>query len=249
MITKVNLYNKEIEVFFDSLRHRYSFEDGIAIPSVTGILGIIAKPALVNWSANMVADSVASSLKPGVAYDEIEIQSIVETARKSHFQKKVDAANIGTFVHHWVEQRIKGENPGIPVNEKLANSCLRFVDWIEEHNVKFLASEQIVYSREFNYIGTLDFICQIGKKLYIGDLKTSSGIWDEYKLQVAAYRHARVEEFPSEKYFGQLIVRVGKEGDFEFKIIDGDDNYQVLFNAFKEALGLSRAMEKVKEVK
>jgi hypothetical protein len=248
-ITKIQLYNGDVTIYFDSIRHRYTLEDALPIPSVTGILGIIAKPALINWAANVTADYYSSQLQPGVALDEIQLDSIYQAAKKSHWQKKTDAGTVGTFVHKYVEQTIKGEHPGMPVNPQLAESCGQFVDWVAKHDVKFLASEQVVYSREYKYVGTLDFICKIDKKLYLGDLKTSSGIWDEYKLQTAAYRFARNEEFDKEKYAGQLILRIGKDGEFETSIIEGDENYYKLFDAFKSALDLTRSMEKVKGIK
>lgn len=248
-ITKINLYNGEVQIYFDDLRHRYTLEDGTDIISVTHALDIVSKPQLIPWAANMAADSIAATLKPGVSYDELEIKAMVETARKAHYQKKSDAATIGVFVHDFVSKTIKGENPPVPVNEQLREACGKFLNWVEKHNVKFLASEQVVYSREFNFVGTLDFICKIDNSLYIGDLKTSSGIWETYKIQPAAYRFARTEEFSNEKYIGQLIVRIGKDGTTEIKIFEGDDNYNQLFDSFKNALDLTRAMEKVKLIK
>jgi len=52
--------------------------------------------------------------------------------------------------------------------------------------------------------------------LWLGDLKTSSAIYDEYYAQAVSYLYARQEEFKNENYNGIVIVRVGKEdGDFE----------------------------------
>ena len=34
----------------------------------------------------------------------------------------------------------------------------RFLAWVEKHQVKFLLSEQQIYSRKYEYTGTLDFI-------------------------------------------------------------------------------------------
>jgi hypothetical protein len=253
IITK--LYNGEVELVFESFRHTYHVTDeanGVfseRVPSVTTSLSIINKPALLNWAANMCADSIKEALEPGVAYDELQLNAIVEGGRKAHFQKKKDAGDLGTFVHKWVEAYIKGENPAIPINTDLQDSVKKFLAWVEKHQVTFVVSEQQVYSRKYKYTGTLDFICLIDGKMYIGDLKTSSGIWDEYLIQTAAYRQARCEEYPNEIYAGMLIVRIGKDGSFEFGRITDFDWYKKMFVGFIAALKLTQTMESLKNFK
>jgi hypothetical protein len=247
MLIKNKLYNGTVQMIFDSNRHRYTFNDKV-IPTVTGILSIINKPALVNWSANIACDTIKSSWDPGKSYDELEIHAIIEAGRKAHFNKKVEAGNLGSFVHKWVEQYIKGENPTMPVNEELQDSIKRFLSWVEKHQVKFLASEQVIFSKRYKYAGTFDFICTMQGKpnLYMGDLKTSNGIYDEYFLQTSAYRYARHEEFPDERYTGQLIIRVGREGELEFAVIRDKITYQNMFRGFLAAQNLFLTMEALK---
>jgi hypothetical protein len=256
MIIKTKLYNSEVELVFDSFRHSYHVNDSLngkfqeKVPSVTTALSILNKPALVNWAANMAADSIKESLKPGVPYDELEIQAIIEAGRKAHYQRKTDAGLTGTFVHKWVEDYIKGNNPGMPINQNLKDAINRFLEWKEKHQVEFLLSEQQIYSRKYNYTGTLDFICKVDDKMYIGDLKTSTGIYPEYLVQTAAYRQARVEEFPDEVYAGQLIVRIGKEdGAFEFAKVTDEMWYKKMFVGFIGALKTYETMELLKEFK
>ena len=248
MKTQIKLYKGDVVLEFDNFKHKYTLK-GEAIPSVTGILSIINKPALVNWAAGCAADSIAESLTPGVSYDELEINAIIEAGRKAHWQKKVDAGNIGTFLHKWIESYIKGENPGTPVNPGLQESVAKFLGWVEKHKVKFLLSEQMIYSKKFKYAGTLDFVCTIDDKLYLGDTKTSSGIYPEMLVQTSAYRYARQEEFPEEKYAGQLILRIGKDGSFEFAVMRDEMVYQTMFKGFLSAMHLSKVMEDLKTYK
>lgn len=236
------LYNREVELVFDEFKHTYYF-NGNRVPSVTGVLSVINKPALVNWAANMASDHWKSSVEPGVSYDEIQLNNIWKDAKYAHNKKKTDSADIGSFVHKWVEDFIHGRKPPEPVNDQLRESTERFLKWKNDHKVKFLSSEQVVYSREHNYCGTLDFICNIGGKLFLGDLKTSNGIFDEYWLQTAAYRLARTEEFPKEKYAGQAIIRIGKDGSFEF--VKSED-YETHVEGFLSAVKLHRILEKMK---
>lgn len=203
-------YNNTVDITFDTMKHQYSV-DGKVIPGCTTVLGIMAKPALLYWAANMASDYWKDNIKPGIPLDEIEIDSLWNRAKRAHTQKKVDSAALGSFVHKWCEEHIKGLNPELPVNEQMRGAVERFLKWESEHKVKFLLSEQLVYSKECGYAGTTDFICEIDGKMWLGDIKTSNGIYDEYFAQTAAYLYARTEEFPSEVYEGVVIVRVGKE--------------------------------------
>lgn len=246
---KTTLYNGEVKLLFEKYGHKYSV-DGKKVRSVTQALSIIAKPALVNWAARMAIDHVSEQIEPGKSYDEIQLMTIFEEGKKAHYKKKVDAGNLGSFVHNWVEDYINGKNPTMPTNKGLREAVERFLEWQKAHNVKFLLSEQQVYSRKYNYTGTLDFICIIDGKMYIGDLKTSSGIYPEMLIQTAAYRFAREEEYPKEKYAGQVIVKVGKEdGSLEVAVIRDNKWYAKMFMAFVAALKLSESMEIVKGFK
>lgn len=227
---------------FDQMKHAYFYE-GRRVPSVTTVLSVINKPALINWSANMAADYFKAQIEPGVSYDEIQLNTIWKEAKSAHYKKKVETGDIGTFVHEWVEKYIKGEKSAPPVNDQLRESTEQFLQWQKDHKVKFLASEQVIYSKEHNYCGTLDFICTIDGKLVLGDLKTSSGIYHEYWLQTAAYRQARQEEYPQEKYKGQAIIRIGRDGSFDFA---ESDDYDKHISGFLAALKLHNVLDELK---
>lgn len=247
MLIKNKLYSGEVTLNFESFRHKYIWEEmDKEVKSVTSVLSVINKPALVNWASNMAIDYVSEQIKAGEAYDELQLASVWQKGRTAHWQKKVDAGDIGTFIHNWVEKYIKGESTGMPVNPELKEAISKFLAWVEKHNVKFLLSEQVIFSKKYKYCGTTDFICTIDGKMYIGDLKTSNGIYPEMWLQTSAYRRARSEEFPTEKYHGQLILRIGKDGTFEFARTTDNKAYRKMFEAFVSALTLSNAMEELK---
>ena len=197
----------------------------------------------------MAAEYIAENIKPGESYDEVQLLTIFENAKKAHWQKKKDAGDIGTLVHNWIEDYINGKDPGIPVNEMLKDSVNNFLYWVKEKKVRFLLAEQPIYSKKHKYAGTADFICTIGGKLFLGDIKTSKGIYPEYFLQTSAYRYARAEEYPEEKYVGQVIVRVGKDGSFETATIEDDSLYKEMVKAFLAAQQLQKTMERLKELK
>lgn len=237
----VELYGGEVKMQFDPYWHNYYITDeknGVIakkVTSVTTALKIIDKPSIRRWAVNVSVDTAKELIKPGVVYDELMLASIFDKARKANTQAMSDAGDAGTLLHRWVEAYIKGENPPIPINPMLRESCKKFLTWVHKYNVKFLLSEQPVYSRKYFYTGTLDFICQINGLLYIGDLKTSKGIYLEQMMQTTPYRHAREEEYPNEKYHGQLICRIGKDGSFEYKLLDDRQYpglYKKMFNCF-----------------
>lgn len=233
-------------VLFNSASHKYLYE-GETVPSVTTILSIISKPALVSWAANMAVDSMIEGLEAGRSYDELQLQSMFDKARKAHTHHKVTAGNIGTIVHEWIEDYINGKKPKLPVNEDLRESVEQFLKWQEDNKVKFLLSEQVVFSKKYRYIGTLDFLCTIDGEPYIGDTKTSNALYPEYLLQTSAYRQAREEEFPKEKYSGQVIVRVGKTGDFEVKTIKKKSDYEKTLQAFLHARELYMRLAEIED--
>lgn len=254
---QTSLYNGSVGMLFKPFGHKYIIEtvdgkrvDQEAISVTTVLKNVIAKPVLINWAARMAVECVSEQIEPGKAYDEVELMSIFDKASKAHYQKKVDAGNLGTFVHNWVENYINGEHPVIPQNENLRRSVEKFLSWEKEHSVKFLLSEQQVYSKKYNYTGTIDFICMIDGEMYIGDLKTSSGIYSEYLIQTAAYRYARSEEYPEENYVGQIIVRVGKDdGVLEIAVIKNDEWYRKMFTTFIAALKLKEGLSIIDKYK
>lgn len=246
MITPTKLYNGQIEILFNDDSHIYYNEDN-RIPSVTTILSAIAKPALVPWAAKVTSEYIADKIKPGVAYDELQLNEIFESGKKAHLNSKQSAGQAGTLIHNWISSYIKGEAPDMPVSEEMVRSIEKFLKWVKEYNVEFVASEEMIYSIKYGYTGTFDFICRINGELVMGDIKTSSGIWDEYWLQVAAYQLAREEEFPQEKYAYRGIIRIDRKiGTFQWKQSDPRD-YDSHVAGFLAAKQLYNTLEDMKK--
>jgi hypothetical protein len=230
MSTINHLYNNTVDLIFESGRHQYTYGDK-KVKSVTGILGIISKPFLVPWAAKITTEKMAELLKPGVSYDEIQIKEMLETSKKAHYNAKVNAGDIGTLVHNYLSDVILKKHPGALVHQEANNAAQRFMDWVATEDVEFLLSEQVVFSKKYNFCGTLDFVCRIGDKLMLGDIKTSNQISKvEYGAQMAAYTIARQEEFPDERYDGAILIRVGKkDAEFEAWQIDDVEPYKKIF--------------------
>ena len=189
--------------------------------------------------------------KPGVTYDEVQIDNFLTNAKGAHRKFSKDAASIGQMVHEWISNYIyalanKSQLPAQPVNEKAKHSIKAFLDFTEKHNVEITSSERKIYSIEKDYCGTLDGEGFIDGKKCILDFKTSSAIYPEYFIQVAAYMKAREEETGS-KYEGAVIIRVDKEsGEFEVKAVKREelDEY---YDAFLGCLSIYRWQMKRKD--
>lgn len=193
--------------------------------SVTSVTGLLDKPALKIWAANMARDFLLEAFKNGL---EITEGMIIESA-KAHTKKTEREANSGTAVHKWAEEFIHGNNPEMPKDDRVKKGAMAFVDWVESENVKFVASEQIVYSKKYHFVGVADAIAKIKNKLYLIDFKTSGAIHAEFFMQTAAYLNADREE-SERKYEGAKIVRFDKDtGEFEIRernMLEVDQDYQ-----------------------
>ena len=233
------LYQGAVKLCFDARKHVYTV-DGQVVDGVTSALGVIAKPALVPWAVKMTLERVGRHLKPGVALDEIQINRAMEEGRRAHREKTSDAAAIGTMVHAYAETALGGGEPTLPVNTEAANAVSAFDAWRVEHDVRPLMVERKVYSRRHNYAGTVDLVANVAGRLTVIDLKSSSGLYNEMRYQVSAYRNALEEEGIIKPGAARAVVRFDKrDGSFEYHPLPDEDHDGDL-RAFLSALEVHR---------
>lgn len=209
---------------------RYTI-DGKRATGVTTILGAIAKPALIDWSAKSAYEDCGEH-----DYSKDDIKTIIKNKDYAHKKKSGDAMDIGTLAHADVERYIRwkmGETESFTINPETEKIVQPFIDWAEGRvdikakyfeydktsieivpkTIKFLKAEQSVFSFKFFAAGTFDFLAEIDGKKYICDFKTSTGIYGrEYFYQTAAYRSFLEELKEANDIVGSIIVRSGKEG-------------------------------------
>lgn len=223
-IKEVSLYEDKVKIKFYEDSHRYKLEGEkdylIGVTTATGVLDK-SRPLLI-WATRLAKDYLLEVLQSKV----IEPEDI-ETAVNQHSVKKEEAATIGSAVHQWAEDYIKGVNPPVPDDENIRNGVLAFLRWVKANDVKFVESEKIIYSKKHGYVGTMDTIFTMGsedhKIMHAGDFKTASGIYAEMSLQLAAYQEAYTEEHGAE--FGdKYILRFDKlTGEFESKQFEASE--------------------------
>lgn len=175
---------------------------GDKLPGVTTICGIAKDPGgLIQWA-----------YKTGREHERLVAQG-KEAPR--HLYDVVDrAADIGTLAHACCEADIKGEPlPEIPLdkNEAVMTAYGQYQSWKAQTKLKIVASEQSMISEAYRVGGTLDFVCEIDGQLCLGDFKTSSAVYPEMLIQLAAYRELWNETQERKITGPSHLLRISKE--------------------------------------
>lgn len=230
----------------DRLHVYYTVEDGVRVVAagVTDVVHMIDKSAaLMQWAANQTSERIRSLLKldQGITLPDIlkdhtaeSLDMLIHEARLFHRSVAKDAASVGRAAHDWLEGYLKTRIAGhhyaaaLPADERAANCVMDAIRWMEKHKFHPIQSERRVYSRTYGYAGTLDWIALItgcgdpkccpfvGEVRAIGDFKSSNGLYDSYRAQLAAYQYAWEEEFPDELIAVRVLLKLGKtDGKFD----------------------------------
>lgn len=235
---------------FDKKNHIHEL-DGKPLMGVTSVLKIIAKPALIQWAANMAVDYIKEHVPHDgrdeglnqITYRIEDFNALLEEARTAHRKKKEGAGDWGTIVHEAIEDWIK--NGTVPILEESQQKAFdNFVAWSKENNVKFLESEKHLYSEEMWVGGICDLLIEMNGKKYVADIKTSSAIYNEHFYQMAAYGLMLREMGLHDDIDGFLVINLKKNGEIDTKIA-----YDMALNeeAFKHALGLYKIISRLEK--
>lgn len=230
-IHEFTLYGGEVKVKFYPNSHTYKVTDekyGLVdqrVKGVTTYIGIKDKSApLVSWATELAGTYLLDLLESGEAITPEHIAKSMGL----HTEKKEEAADIGTRTHEWCEYFIKHQlgrpgyekEPELPTDQAMLLGVDSFLEFITQHNVEFINSERIVYSRKNQYIGTMDFEAIVDGKMAVGDFKTSNGLYNSVLQQMSAYQAAAEEEAEHlgkpVKYEARYAVRLAKETEKEY---------------------------------
>ncbi len=250
------LYGGKVKLEYHDKKHKYVAveEDGRVIdaPSITTVLGVINKPALVQWAVNQAIQHLRSCLygSPELSYEDID--RFLDEAKFAHWRVKQEAADIGSEAHQWLEDywfaRMTGSPPpALPDHELVRNCCLAAKKWIDGQVIEPLIIEKPVYSRIHRVAGRLDKLARVNGKLSIVDWKSSTGLWPEYYLQTAAYAKIYEEE-TGEAIECRWLIKLGKY-DGEFKAVCIETGLQEDYDAFLAALTVKRRIAELERLK
>jgi hypothetical protein len=272
-----------VTLVFDVQEHVYyrRYEDGKLEEQngVTSVVHIIDKSNMLTpWAAKMVAEK-AIRLMPteqGELGELVtkrmslqEFTTLMMEAKTAPKDRLEEAGNIGHIAHACLEDSIKRAialddgvvvdlvNP--PTDERARNCADAGLKWMRAHNVRWLATEQKIYSLKYKYAGTLDGRCLVDSctdplccrtpfkdALTVADWKSSNQLNIEYLYQTAAYEHAYEEEHGVD-ITDRWILRLGKQdGEFEPWHLTAED-FADDFAGFLRCLELGNAHERVKD--
>jgi hypothetical protein len=166
----------------------YRVEPSVLVPvsGVTSVCHIIDKSGpLVGWAAKKVAERILEETPIAERFVESTTKSLgwylqqhitleeftricmdAKLAPREHLE---EAGDIGHQAHKWLEELIKklineeiyysSSSIVFPKDEKVGSCCGGAFDWMVKHNVRWLKTERIVYSKSFGYAGTFMLSC------------------------------------------------------------------------------------------
>lgn len=237
---------------FNKERHLHQIlidEEWRNLTGCTTVLNVLAKPALIQWSANMTANFLRDKLEDIKKLKLTEFRALLDEARKAHCKRKKKGGDYGKKIHSIINVLISEaitSNKGYiqRARKYKEKSVQNFIDWAIQNKVRFLETEKNIYSEPLFIGGIVDFVCEIGGKIWIGDIKTSkSGIYPENFWQCGGYNLMLRDMDLYSDITGYLILNLKESGEMlEKRSINNKDNKK----AFMACLTIYRLQEKLK---
>ena len=243
-------HGEDVELEYNDEKHTYMVE-GKQVPAVTRIVDAVSPKNLTEWAAKAGAEWWLNNYT-----DDVEMQAIMyDGIRYAHKEISREAQNIGSDVHKWIELHIRSKMDNgrlfveYPDDVKVPmQNFHKWLDWAESRDIEWLGSEKKVYSKYWNYAGTIDALAKINGELYVIDFKTSAKIYKEYYLQVYGYAqaiHEMVNDESSKHYPKGMIVRLDKNEN-KFQEVAFECEPRVFHNALSIKAFQSKRIKKLK---
>jgi hypothetical protein len=168
----------------------YKTQEGKRVPSVTTILGVLNKPALLDWAWKCGCEG------------------------KDYKAVRDNAADIGTLAHAMIQAHLKGEECDTTEYSaqdivKAENCLIKYWDWEKENPINSVLVEEPLVSETYGFGGTIDCLCTLNDELILVDHKTGKGIYSEMFYQLAAYEKLLQEHGYS--IANARILRIGRD--------------------------------------
>lgn len=208
--------------------HIYKNKAGSRLPSVTTVISRFKESGgLIHWAWNLGIEG------------------------KDYRQERDAAATAGTIAHQMVEARLRGEDytpPTVDVETlgKANGGFEAYLTWERMTKVSIVHSEVSLVSENYGYGGTLDAIGEFEGKRVLIDWKTSNSVYQDYLIQLAAYKTLWEENYPDHPIDGGFhLCRFGKEhGDFAHHYYPDLSDAWEQFQLYRRAYDLDKALKK-----
>ena len=171
-------------------------------PSVTSILGILAKPGLETWKLNQVALATLRAPRQETESDEYWCNRVRDVA----FEQVEEAADLGGAIHAALELAMIGE----PFDPAMAVYVEPVVAWKQKTGITVIEREFRVVNHDHGFAGTADVFFRYGENgVGILDYKTRKtvpgkpvGAYEDQAMQLAAY----AATFWGEENIGRVLA-------------------------------------------
>lgn len=218
----------------------YKTRDGKKVPGVTTIIGRFKDSGALLWWA----------FEQGQAAERGEINSL--------YDKRDEAAEAGTLAHLMVENYINDKNI-LPtpnqypkeITDKIFNLAKQgfenYLFWTSNNKMVVLKQEMELVSEEYKFGGCPDAIADDSQnKLCLLDWKTSNGVYPDYIIQLAAYKHLWEINNPSKPITGGFhLCRFSKKNaDFTHHYWSELDDAWEQFKLFRKAYDIDKKLKK-----
>jgi len=202
----------------------YKTSDGTRVVGTTTITGLLAKPHLVAWANRLGLEGIDST------------------------KYRDSSAEAGTLAHELIQAHLQGTEVDMtdysPLSLELAeNSFLSYLEWEKHHNVKMIFCEKPLVHETMKYGGTVDCYCELDGLKTLLDFKSGKAIYDEYFVQLAAYKELLIHKgYEVEQV---RILRIGRDETegFEDRSPGKTDKY---WEIFKDLLHIYKLKKELK---
>lgn len=240
----------DAEVEFDREAHSYCIR-GQVMPSVTTILKVLDKPALLMWASKMQQEA---DIEAAEAWLRSEQRGTLAAALKpvsQAWRKKRDkAADAGTQAHALIEHhsRLMLGQPSIePAADLDARTMFsHWKAWADRVGYRPIIAENRVYHAGHGYAGTVDVVARFDALLGVDpeavavcDWKSAKAVYPEMRLQNIAYREAIASYLEGCPTVG-VIVQLPKDKPGPVKPYVVEDDPAETMQAFLGALAAYR---------
>lgn len=208
--------------------------DKRVFPRVSAILDAHINKArpLMYWAANTSVAYLRHQFEECDSMEQVKSlladSEVWTKAQKRHKEIALREADKGTRVHKVVEEIFRAELDNremtLQIEKDIEKPVAAFLKWKEENDVHPLFTEHNVYAilpyqdeveekDRIGYAGRFDVVLSIDTRVKITDIKTGKAVYDEQKIQGAAYdfafKHTHKDlEWDTD---GAAILRLDKE--------------------------------------
>ena len=203
----------------------YKLASGERVPSVTTVLNILNKPALLEWAWKLGTEGI----------DYKAVRDI--------------AGDVGSLAHYFILCHLKGIEPDTTeyskdVIDKAENCLIKFWDWEKMHKLEPILIETPQVSEKYHFGGTPDWYGILDGVATLIDFKTGKAIYSEFLYQMASYKMLLEENNAAVN--NSRILRIGRDESegFEERVLGNLEKGWAIFLNCLNIYNLQREIKK-----